>query len=57
MGIDPDGEEFSGIPGVIRLISLSAFRISALYYLVTAGLILPLYIKSYNTLGTDKSLF
>ncbi|MBO4883005.1 MAG: O-antigen ligase family protein [Lachnospiraceae bacterium] len=55
MGIDPDGREFSGIPGRIRLISFISFGISALYYLVTAGLVLPLYLKSYNTLGTDKS--
>ncbi len=57
MGIDADGEGFSGIPGRIRLISLLAFRISALYYLITAGLLLPLYLKSYNSLGTDKSFF
>ena len=50
MGIDPDGREFSGIPGRIRLISFISFGISALYYLVTAGLVLPLYLKSYNTL-------
>ncbi|MBO7532168.1 MAG: hypothetical protein J6T50_10240 [Lachnospiraceae bacterium] len=57
MGIDADESGFSGIPGRIRLLSLTAFRISALYYLITAGLMLPLYHKSYNTLGTDKSFF
>ncbi len=57
MGIDPDGSEFSGIPGRIRLLSFLSFRVSALYYLVTAGLMLPLYLPGYDTLGTDKSLF
>ena len=57
MGIDPDEREFSGIAGVMRLISLLAFRISSLYFLLAAGLGLPLYLTGYNTLGTDKSLF
>lgn len=57
MGIDADESGFSGIPGRIRLLSLTSFRISALYYLITAGLMLPLYLKSYNSLGTDKSFF
>ena len=33
------------------------FGIPALYYLITTGLILPLYLPSYNTLGTDKAFF
>ncbi|MCR5618789.1 MAG: O-antigen ligase family protein [Lachnospiraceae bacterium] len=57
MGIDPDEKEFSGFAGVLRLISFLAFRISVLYYLLSAGLGLPLYLTGYNTLGTDKSIF
>lgn len=33
------------------------FRGAALYYLLTSGLLLPLYLPGYNSLGTDKSLF
>lgn len=57
MGIDPDDSAYRGASGVMRLISSLAFRTASLYYLVAAGLFLPLYLPGYNTLGTDKSKF
>ena len=56
-GIDADSPEYRGCAGWIKLISSLAFAAAAFFYLIAAGMFLPLYLPGYKTLGTDKSLF
>ena len=57
LGTDPEDPKYRGMAGGIRLVSALLLAASVLYYLITAGLLLPLYLPGYNSLGTDKSLF
>ena len=56
-GIDADSPEYRGCAGWIKLISSLAFAAAEFFYLIAAGMFLPLYLPGYKTLGTDKSLF
>ncbi|MCR5739179.1 MAG: hypothetical protein K6G43_05130 [Lachnospiraceae bacterium] len=56
-GLEYDRARYRGFSGMIRFFVLIAAKIILALYCVLAGGMLPLYVRDYSTLGTDKAEF
>ena len=50
-------KHYIGLAGVLRFIADGFIFAAVVWYCIAAGGLLPLYVKDYGSLGSDKALF